>query len=239
MKKLLLIDLITDDGSINYLEEVRSALGEQADKFDLTHIHLPAGGFDPAVVGRADLILLSGSYKSAYENFDWKPLCHMVFELVIQSGKPALANCFSAQFLALHLGGRVEKNKNGLEFGPVQIRLTPAAGSFTLLHPYTSEKHLFATHQDCITELPSDCTLLAHNENSPVQAYVYGNILATQFHSDLPVHTARRLLHNRKERYLNEGVFSDETSFQDLHRRLELIGESHQFLLDWLALHSR
>ncbi len=234
---LLLIDLITDDHSIDYLQEVEMSLGAGAAKHNLRRLHLPTEEIGPEDLRDADAILLSGSTKSAHQDFLWKERCHQVFDRIIESGKPALATCFSAQFLAIHLGGKVEENPRGIEFGPIQIKLTPAGGKFNLLREFEQEKHLFASHKDCITSLPDNCLLLAFNDNASVQAFSHGNILATQFHSDIPIQSARHLLTTRKQQYLAQSVIKSEEEFNRLHQKLEqATTESHQFLLNWLQM---
>jgi GMP synthase (glutamine-hydrolysing) len=178
----------------------------------------------------ADKIIISGSTRSAYEDFSWKPKLAQAVDMIVASNKPTFAICFGAQYLAHHLGGKVILNPNGTEFGSVTIELTEEGKTHPYLQGFHQEKHVHASHNDRIENLPAETKLLAFNENSPVQAYQYRNIFATQFHPDLPAQNLHNLLEMRKDRYREKGIFTTEEDLQNLKNNLEKGSESYVIL---------
>jgi GMP synthase (glutamine-hydrolysing) len=154
---------------------------------------------------------------------------HQAMDVAILKQIPTLAVCFGAQFLAHHLGGQVSKNPRGVEFGPIKIQLTEAGQKHALLQDY-QEKFLFATHQDYIEATPPGTTLLAWNDNTPVQAFQFGPVLATQFHVDIPTSRARQLLEGRKQKYLDSGFLKDEQHYLDLLNSLPNAESAYEIL---------
>lgn len=78
--------------------------------------------------------------------------------------------------------------------------------------------------------------LLAYNENSPVQAYQYKNIFATQFHSDLPSQNLVNLLELKKDRYYETGLIKDEAHYQNIKNSLHLGEAAYSILEKFLDL---
>lgn len=235
MKKILLIDTIIEDKSISQGAHVKEILGREVGEYEWVEVHLASEELDEAELLASDAVVFSGSYRSVYEDFDWKERMHRAFELILERNIPTLATCFGAQFLAYHLGSQVIKNPRGLEFGPVRVTMTEAGRVHPLIGDYHREKYVFATHQDIVESLPEGAVLLAYNENTPVQAYQYGPILATQFHSDIPTERAKQLLEARKQKFLDLGFLRDEGHYLELMDQLYLGEESHDILHRFLA----
>jgi len=239
MKTFFVIDTITDDRSIDQLNHLTKILELEnsspslalhpENRYQLKSVHLATETFSEAELIQADAVIFSGSVKSVYEEFSWKPQMHRTFDLIIEHDIPALAVCFGAQFLAQYLGAVVSKNPLGLEFGPIQVELTEQGKLHPLLQTFT-DKYLFATHHDYIESTPPGATLLAWNDNTPVQAFQYGPIFASQFHMDIPTERACKLLVSRKQKYLDCGFLKNEKQYQDLYASLPQAAESHEIL---------
>ena len=230
MKRILLIDIIIEDKSISHSAHVKEILGSKADQFKITELHLASEELNEEQLLNSDGVIFSGSYRSVYEDFEWKARMHRAFELILEKNIPTLATCFGAQFLAYHLGATVIKNPRGVEFGPVTVTMTEEGRAHPLIGDYHKEKYVFATHQDIVEAVPAGATLLAYNENTPVQAFQYGPILATQFHSDLPTERTKIMLETRKQKYLDMGLLRDDVHYLDLMDRLHLGEQSHDIL---------
>jgi len=230
MKQIVIIDSIIDDKSIAQLGHMQAILGEKIAECDLVEIHLASQELDAQLLKNCDGVVFSGSMRSVYDDFDWKKKMHQAFEIILERNLPTLATCFGAQFLAYHLGSRVIKNPRGVEFGPVKITLTEEGQTHPLIGDYHQEKYVFATHQDIVETLPTEARLLAFNDNTPIQAYQYGSILATQFHSDMPTNRTKQLLEARKQKYLDLGVLRDEDHYAQLMSELHLGEEAHDIL---------
>jgi len=234
MKNILVIDTIIDDKSMSQTTHLKRILGPRDTAFEFREVHPASGGTVPQDLADANAVIFSGSMHSAYEDFVWKRDLHLIFEAVLNSGLPALAICFGAQFLAYHLGSSIAENPRGVEFGPAKIQLT-GDGANNKLFADHQDKYVFASHGDIIEKLPVGATLLAYNDNSPIQAYQYGPILASQFHCDVPLDCARELLDKRKNKYLQQGVLRDEAHYLALRDQLDLIEQSHDFLRNFLT----
>jgi GMP synthase (glutamine-hydrolysing) len=240
MKNIFIIDLITDDHSVDELEHLCRILNlqkinsseavSQSQKFRLKSFHLPSGNFNINQLEQADAVIISGSAKSVYEEFLWKIKLHQIIDKIIDKKIPAYAICFGAQFVAYHLGAKVCPNPKGAEFGPIKINLTEAGQKLNLLQDCHRKKNLFASHKDYIENLPAGATLLAWNDNSPIQAFQYQSIFASQFHTDMPTKVAIKLFENRKQQYLKQGVFKNENDFQQLLKKIPQGEESYEIL---------
>lgn len=244
MKKILVFDLITDDGSICEKDSLIDILGLEKgedgfyltadNSFGFVFCHLPTTSFDLSELNKFDAVIFSGSIRSAYEDFAWKQALHAIFDEVLRLRKKAYAVCFGAQFLAYHLGAPVSKNPKGVEFGMINVCLSEEGKRDLLFKPFVKEQCLFATHNDYIEKTPDGAVLLASNEMTPVQAFRYGEVLATQFHSDIPMETARKLLQKRKEQYLASGFIKSESDYDILYNSLSKVPESYEFLRAYL-----
>lgn len=234
MKNILIVDVLTEDKRLKQEKHIQEILGDQYQDFNFDIIHPASEEINLNLFNKFDSVLISGSVNSVYEDFDWKIKLHQIYDYFLAKEVPMLATCFGAQFLAYHLGAKVCKNPKGTEFGPVKIHLTDEGLQNHLIADYNNQKYVFATHNDYIENLPDGATLLASNDNTPIQAFQYKNVLATQFHSDIPQSTAERLLSERKEKYLISGFLKDEEHFEKLMSEIYLGNQSHQILQNFL-----
>ncbi len=234
MKNILIIDVITDDRTTRQEKHIQEILGEEYQDFNFEIFHPATEDINQNSLNKFDSVLISGSMRSVYDDFDWKNKLHQTFDYFLQKETPILATCFGAQFLAYHLGSKISRNPKGTEFGPVKIHLTDQGLQNPLIAEYNNQKYVFATHNDYIESLPDGATLLAFNENTPIQAFQYKNVLATQFHSDIPQSVAEKLLRERKEKYLESGFLRDEEHFEKLMSEIYLGNQAHQILQNFL-----
>ncbi len=234
--KVLILDALAGATDIEEIANIQGVLNEQSDQFSFLAVDLYRDELRKDDIESAHKIIISGSSQSVYESQDWMKKLELAYALILAGKKPTLAICFGAQFLAQMLGARVSKNPRGTEFGSVKVALTDAGKKENLLNNFHLEKHLHATHNDYIETLPADAELLAYNENSPIQAYQYGNILATQFHPDVPIPRMQELLKSRKEKYLASGVIKDEADFDKIYQELDHGAAGHAILQRFLGL---
>lgn len=116
--------------------------------------------------------IITGSRHGVYESLPWiAPLKEFLRDCLTQK-VPVAGICFGHQILAEAMGGRVEKSNKGWGLG---------------VHEYTVDKPLswmngfengFATHalhQDQITRLPADTTVIASSDFCEYAALVYGD----------------------------------------------------------------
>jgi len=229
--KILILDIIDFSHRVYAQKNIETVLSHRVGKpFQFVSNRLHEEDLKEKNIHEADKIIISGSTRSAYEDFSWKPQLSKAIDLVIQSNKPTFAICFGAQYLAHHLGGKVILNPNGAEFGSVKINLTYHGQIHPFLEGFHQEKHVHASHSDRIENLPSEAKLLAFNENSHIQAFQFRNIFASQFHPDLPSQNLHNLLEMRKERYREKGIYTNDQGLLDLKNNLQKGEESHIIL---------
>lgn len=228
--KILILDLIDFDKNIKALENVKNVLAHRVGKpfqfeaiqlfEDLHEDQTVTDELVKAKIEQADKIILSGSKHAAFEDFHWKPRLAKALDIILALGKPTFAICFGAQIVAHQFGGKAIKNPKGTEFGSVKITLTEAGLKHPFLEGFHEMEKVHATHNDRIEVLPEEAVLLAYNDNSPVQAYQYKNIFATQFHPDLPTKNLHELLEMRKERYRENGFIKNDAHLEEIKRSL-------------------
>ena len=233
--KVLILDVIDFNNEVHALENVCSVMsGRSSVISSFTAQKLHENDLIEEEIAAADRIIISGSARSAYEDFHWKPRLKRALQLILDSGKPTYAICFGCQFVAQEMGGKVVRNPSGPEFGSVKISLTEAGLKHSFLDGFHQSKMVHESHNDRVEVLPSGAVLLAYNDNSPVQAYQYKNIFATQFHPDLPLENLYKLLEMRKQKYFDLGLFKNESDYERLKADIPLGVEGYLILEKFL-----
>jgi GMP synthase (glutamine-hydrolysing) len=155
--------------------------------------YLEAGIDDLTPAKDADLLLVLGGPIGIYE-FDRYPfLKHELatIEAAVKQGTPVAGICLGCQALAAVLAARVYPGKQK-ELGWDQLTLTEEGKASPL--GVLEGVHILNWHGDTF-DLPAGATRLASTEITPNQAFAYGpNVLALQFHVELPARDLERWL---------------------------------------------
>jgi len=145
--------------------------------------------FQPAEYADIDIFLLGGSghYSAAGEGASWLERALSSLRRLHASGKPVFASCWGFQAMARALGGRVTHDLEQAEIGTHHLTLTAAGMEDPVFGPLGKSFLGQMGHEDCVIELPPNCTLLASTERVKNQAYKFDNrpIYCTQFHPEL------------------------------------------------------
>ena len=177
---------------------------------------------------KADGILITGSPLSVTAREPW--MLELGDELwrAAERGVPVLGVCFGHQLLCETRGVSVVKNPRGREIGTVEVQLT-AEGAGDPLFAWAGEPKagsresdgggagraapriaVQATHVDAVYPIPAGATLLASNENTPVQALRFQeHVASVQFHPELRPETMRDLIDSRRELLARESLDAD------------------------------
>jgi len=143
---------------------------------------------EPGVKG----VIFSGSYASASEG---PPLPDGWLGRL-----PALAICYSAQWVAAHYGGAVIEGERR-EYGPAKLLITDSSPLFAGVAQGST---VWMSHADTITALPAGAHPIAATENIPYAAYEWPEkkLIGVQFHPEVS-HTAYgpQMLENFLRRY--------------------------------------
>jgi GMP synthase-like glutamine amidotransferase len=128
----------------------------------------------PHDVGVCDGWLVTGSRHGVYEDHAFIPPLEDFIREAHAAKVPMVGICFGHQIVAQALGGRVEKWSGGWAVGRHEYRLG-SGGTVTLN----------AWHQDQVTALPPDATVLASSAFCENAVVAYGNrALTIQAHPE-------------------------------------------------------
>lgn len=171
---------------------------------------LSAGGATHAVVdayagaalpdaGEVDGIILTGSPLSVRDEAPWMARLG-AWALAAADRVPVLAVCFGHQIVGEALGGRIEPNPAGGEYGTIAVDLTPAGAAHPLFAGMGTRLAVQSTHKDILVSPPTapGTVLLGTTPNTRWQAFAWGPRLhAVQFHPELPADALALLMATR------------------------------------------
>ena len=155
--------------------------------------YLEAGFDDLAPAKDADLLLVLGGPIGIYEIERYPFLKNELatIEAAVKQGTPVAGICLGCQALAAVLAARVYPGKQK-ELGWDQLTLTEEGKASPL--GVLEGVHILNWHGDTF-DLPVGATRLASTDITPNQAFAYGpNVLALQFHVELPARDLERWL---------------------------------------------
>ena len=155
-------------------------------------------GSDLPVDTEVDGILLTGSPLSVRDEARWMGEVGQWVIAQASLGTPVLGVCFGHQLLGELLGGRVDENPQGPEWGAVEVDLTEAGRTDPLFHALPSTMWVQASHRDVLVSSSPQLAVLAKNTNTAVQAFGWGaSLRGVQFHPELDAVVLRDLLAER------------------------------------------
>ena len=108
--------------------------------------------------------------------------------------------CFGHQLLGAALGGIVESNKQGPEFGTVEVRLSEYGVNDPLFDGMPSIIEVQSVHKDIVAGVPiyEDVVCLGSTDNTSLQALAVGDqIRSVQFHPEIVEPVLSQLLRGR------------------------------------------
>ncbi|MEL7346141.1 MAG: gamma-glutamyl-gamma-aminobutyrate hydrolase family protein [Pseudomonadota bacterium] len=143
---------------------------EAAPDFTYAYYETVAGVL-PAHPQEADGWVITGSKWGVYDDVPWiEPLKDFI-RAARAADVPMLGVCFGHQVMAEALGGRAVKSDKGWAFGRHDYTLhhTPS-----WMEGAAETVGLFANHQDQVTAIPEDATLIASNDHCSHAIVVYG-----------------------------------------------------------------
>ncbi|MFB6106472.1 MAG: type 1 glutamine amidotransferase [Halobacteriaceae archaeon] len=187
MTRLRMALLDASHGADHTRRDFRRELDADLEAFDVTAGELPPSfAYDAAVV--------TGSASSVYADDPWIADLLTWLRDAHGAGLPMLGVCYGHQALAAALGGRVEP-MGEYEIGYREIRRRAEDPLFAGV----PERFLaFTTHQDTVTELPPDATLLAENDFG-VHAFRVDDAVGVQFHPEYDRESATTVTRGKLE----------------------------------------
>ena len=144
--------------------------------------------------------IITGSAHSVYDDFPWIDHLRSKLKEAKETRIPVLGICFGHQLIADTFGGEVELNKKGWEIGSCRVNLLQASESCSLFSSFSDSIDVYQSHQDVVTRIPEDATLLAENDMG-IQSFVYDNIFyGVQFHPEFTKDVMEKYLKIRYEK---------------------------------------
>ena len=173
-------------------------------------------------------ILWTGSVLNIY---DLDPSIERQIELakeLFKKKNKIFGSCWGLQVLATAAGGSVRKNPKGLE---AVIAYDIKINNKGIKHPLYSNKPIkfdsFCWHYDEVDKLPENSSVLSSNEKSSIQSLVFSKakseVWAVQYHPEFDPKWISGLMNMRKSLLLEEDIFQDVKSFNEINSQLSNI----------------
>jgi GMP synthase (glutamine-hydrolysing) len=146
------------------------------------------GAPSAAVLASADIVLLGGSGDySVARGGPWLPAALEAMVDLYETRKPTFASCWGFQAMARALGGEVVTDHARAEVGTIWLELTPAGETDAVFGPLGNRFQVQIGHEDIVTALPPQATLLASSERVENEAFRLEGvpIYCTQFHPEI------------------------------------------------------
>lgn len=142
-----------------------------------------------------DAYLVTGSKADSFGPEPWIQTLKAYLLDRYQRGHKLLGVCFGHQLLALLLGGHTERAAQGWGVGVHHYRIENQP---EWMDPPLETLQLLISHQDQVTKLPENATLLASSDFCPNAAYHIGDqVLCFQGHPEFVADYSRALLEGR------------------------------------------
>ncbi|EGH73315.1 amidotransferase [Pseudomonas syringae] len=178
---------------------------------ELTVYNVVQGDYPPADE-QFDAYLVTGSKADSFGTDPWIQTLKVYLLELYQRGEKLLGICFGHQLLALLLGGRTERAVQGWGVGIHHYQLAPARPWMT---PAMDKLTLLISHQDQVTALPENATVLASSEFCPFAAYhINDQVLCFQGYPEF-IHDFSRTLLDLRQEALGEQIYKQGVASLD------------------------
>ena len=166
----------------------------------------------PAAGERYDAYLVTGSKADSFGSDPWIQTLKTFLLERYENGDKLLGICFGHQLLALLLGGRAERASQGWGVGihRYEVKQRPQ-----WMSPALEELTLLISHQDQVTALPENATVIASSDFCPYAAYhINDQVLCFQGHPEF-IHDYSRALLDIRQQFLGEQIYQQGVASLD------------------------
>ena len=152
-------------------------------------------------------VVVTGSVAMVTDREEWSQRTAAWLAGAVAADVPVLGICYGHQLLAHAMGGLVDYNPKGREFGTVEVRLLPAAADDSLLSHLPPVFRAQASHSQSVLRLPPGAVLLAANDHDRCHAFRLGRCAwGVQFHPEFDADIVRTLTGARDESLRADGL---------------------------------
>jgi GMP synthase (glutamine-hydrolysing) len=163
-------------------------------------------------------ILFGGSGEFSVTSIDKKWLDNIlnIINVIIKHDIPMFGSCFGHQLLALAFNAKVETQEHNKEVGTFEVQINKDGLSNPIFEGFPQVFSVQLGHQDFVTEVPSECTLLSSSKKCSNQCFqVKGKLIyTTQFHPELTYED----MATRINYYADYGYVDKSSSIEDLKK---------------------
>ena len=183
---------------------------------------------DAAGLESYDGIVLTGSHLNIYDRTPDILRQIDLMRAIYASRTPAFGSCWGLQVAAVAADGDVRANPLGREVGFAR-RLTPteAGRAHPLLDGRPAAFDAPAIHLDVVTAPPDDCTVLASNALTPIQAAEIrqdgGVFWGVQYHPELDLYEVAGALRRQSSDVVEEGLAESREALEQYASAVEAL----------------
>lgn len=172
---------------------------------------VPFAVVDEEIPGNPELCdawLITGSKHGVYDDLPWIEPLKAFLRAARAAGVPMIGICFGHQIMAEAFGGRAEKSAKGWGCGVHGYQLQHRPG---WMADAGAEFAMHAMHQDQVTAIPEDATVLATSPFCTHAMLTYGDpdrpdAISIQPHPEFAMPFARDLVATRRGDVIAEGL---------------------------------
>jgi GMP synthase (glutamine-hydrolysing) len=156
-------------------------------------------------------IVVTGSHALVTDHHPWSERTAEWLVRTVNKGLPTLGICYGHQLLAYALGGEVGDNPRGLEFGTVELDLTPQAEGDALLGSLQTGSRVQVSHLQSVLCLPPGASRLASSAMEANLAFAVGSCAwGVQFHPEFDAEVVATYIHHFREELRNQDQDPDQ-----------------------------
>lgn len=171
---------------------------------------------------RYDAYLVTGSKADSFGADPWIQTLKAYLLSRYERGDKLLGVCFGHQLLALLLGGKSERATQGWGVG---IHHYTLASKAPWMSPAMEDLTLLISHQDQVTALPHNATVIASSDFCPFAAYhINDQVLCFQGHPEF-IHDYSRALLDLRQEHLGQAVYSSGVASLDKDHHGQTVAE--------------
>ncbi len=155
-------------------------------------------------------VVITGSHDMVTDRLDWSERTAKWLPEAVSREIPTLGVCYGHQLLAHAMGGEVDDNPLGMEFGNTAITLAEEARTDPLLKGFPSPLGVHASHSQTVVKLPRGARRLASNAMDTNHAFRIGKCAwGIQFHPEFDADIMSRYINTFKEMLSEKGLDPD------------------------------